>query len=186
MTNSLCGSTFTATRTWNATDDCGNVSSNCTQTVTVVDTTSPAITCSPNLTNDCTSVDGAVVNFTVTASDVCGPNPTPVCTPPSGSTFPVGVHSVNCLATDACNNQSSACNFTVTVQDTSGAPTLTIVPSGANVVISWPATCTTYNLEKATILPNWGPSGASVILDGTHYYSTNLNTGTAFYRLNKP
>jgi len=71
------------------------------------------------------------------------------------------------------------------VKDAAGAPTLSIVHSGANVVISWPATCTTYNLEKATVLPNWGPSGATVVLDGNYYYATN-SSGTAFYRLNKP
>ena len=185
VTNLACGNTLSATRTWHATDDCGNVSPDCSQTVTVVDTTPPTITCSPNLTNDCTSVDGAVVTFTVSATDTCGTNPVPVCTPPSGSTFALGTHTVNCTATDACNNQSP-CSFTVTVRDTSGAPTLAIVQSGANVVISWPATCTTYNLEKSTVLPNWGPSGATVVLDGSRYYSTNLHTGTAFYRLNKP
>src|SRR5207248_3170169 len=38
-TNALCGSTFSATRTWTATDTHGNISTPCSQTVTVVDTT---------------------------------------------------------------------------------------------------------------------------------------------------
>src|SRR6185503_4511397 len=40
-----CGTTFDATRTWAATDACGN-SSTCSQKVTIVDTTAPVITCS--------------------------------------------------------------------------------------------------------------------------------------------
>jgi len=185
FTNHTCGHTFMATRIWHAVDACGNVSINCSQTVTVVDTTPPTIVCSPNLTNVCTGVSGAVVTFTTTATDGCGPDPVPVCTPASGSTFPEGTTLVNCTVNDGCGNQDN-CAFSVTVNNTAPAPTLTIVQSGANVVVSWPATCTTYDLEKATILPNWGPSGASVVVDGARYYSTNLHTGTAFYRLHKP
>src|SRR5260221_1189237 len=40
-----CGSTFDATRTWQATDACGN-SSTCSQKVKVTDRTAPVITCS--------------------------------------------------------------------------------------------------------------------------------------------
>src|SRR6185436_15734375 len=53
-TNALCGSTFSATRTWEATDACGN-KAQCSQTVTVVDTTLPTITCSANKTVECTA-----------------------------------------------------------------------------------------------------------------------------------
>src|SRR5207237_3418232 len=40
-----CGNAFDATRTWAATDACGN-SAQCSQTVNVVDTTPPVINCS--------------------------------------------------------------------------------------------------------------------------------------------
>ena len=40
-----------------------------------------------------------------------------VCSPASGSTFPLGATTVTCTATDASTN-SSACTFTVTVMDT--------------------------------------------------------------------
>ena len=42
VTNVTCGNTFNATRTWRVTDACGN-SAECSQTVTVVDTTAPTV-----------------------------------------------------------------------------------------------------------------------------------------------
>ncbi len=46
MTNATCGAGFTATRTWQGTDDCGH-SASCSQTVNVVDAGPPAITSQP-------------------------------------------------------------------------------------------------------------------------------------------
>src|SRR5439155_20049986 len=39
-----CGTTFDATRTWRATDECNNFSE-CSQKVAIVDTTNPTISC---------------------------------------------------------------------------------------------------------------------------------------------
>ncbi|HEV2391597.1 MAG TPA: S8 family serine peptidase, partial [Verrucomicrobiae bacterium] len=47
QTNSGCGQTFTATRSWLATDQ-DNFQATCTQTVTVVDTTPPLLSCPGN------------------------------------------------------------------------------------------------------------------------------------------
>src|SRR5438445_6881496 len=52
--NAHCGNTFDATRTWRATDACGNTAE-CSQTVTVDENTPPTITCVPNKTVECTS-----------------------------------------------------------------------------------------------------------------------------------
>ena len=47
-----CPGLFTATRTWNATDSCSNRSS-CSQTITIVDTTPPNLTCADNQIVEC-------------------------------------------------------------------------------------------------------------------------------------
>ncbi len=59
--NAACA-TRTITRTWVATDACGN-SSSCVQTINVSDTTAPTITCPPNQTLTCTeSLPNAIGN----------------------------------------------------------------------------------------------------------------------------
>src|SRR5438552_17339246 len=69
-TNGTCAGTYTETRTWDATDCSGNHSATRTQTITVVDTTPPAIgAAGANATIQCP----ATPSFTPpTASDTCG------------------------------------------------------------------------------------------------------------------
>ncbi len=109
------------TRTWTATDDSGN-SSTGVQTITVQDTTPPNLNVPADMTVETHDPTGAVVTFTVTADDVCDPNPTVTCTPASGSKFPVGMTTVTCTATDACGNTSAPKQFTVTVTYVNHAP----------------------------------------------------------------
>jgi subtilisin-like proprotein convertase family protein len=87
----------------------------CTFTITVNDTQAPVITCPANITVATANVNSPcqVVTFAPTASDNC-PGVTVVCTPASGTCFPVGVTTVSCTATDASNNTAS-CSFTVSV-----------------------------------------------------------------------
>src|SRR5882724_986713 len=66
-----CGTTFDATRTWQATDLCGN-SAQCSQKVTVVDTTTPVITCSN--TNKTIEFGAAWTFDAPTATDNSGTN----------------------------------------------------------------------------------------------------------------
>jgi hypothetical protein len=67
---------------------------------------------------DAGSCADAVVSWTdPTATDICDPSPTVVCSPASGSLFPVGTTMVTCTATDACGNESTS-TFDVTVTAT--------------------------------------------------------------------
>ncbi len=106
-----CVSTYT--RIWQITD-CFTNSLTCTQTVTAVDTTRPVIHCPTNMFVSGASATGAVVNYTVTATDNCGV-PSILCVPPSGSVFPCGTNTVLCTATDACG-LSTNCSFQVVVE----------------------------------------------------------------------
>ncbi len=79
----------------------------------VVDTTPPQITCPGSISKPpdlgtCT----AVTTFTPTFSDDCSVSA--ICSPPSGTAFPLGMTTVTCTATDQAG-LSASCNFTVTV-----------------------------------------------------------------------
>lgn len=95
--------------------------------LTINDVTSPVFGATPGITQEATSLSGAVVSFTISATDNVDGSVTPVCSPVSGATFAFGTTTVNCTATDSHSNSSTA-SFSVTVQDTT-APTITILGS---------------------------------------------------------
>jgi DNA-binding beta-propeller fold protein YncE len=64
---------------------------------------------------DATSPAGTQVNYTVAVSDDFDPNPSVECSPPSASTFPIGVTEVTCTARDDVDNVTVK-SFTVTVR----------------------------------------------------------------------
>jgi len=115
-----------------ATDGAGNSSSQ-SFTVTVVDTTPPAITSiSANLTVEATSAAGAVVSYAAAkASDAVGPV-TITYSQASGTTFKLGTTTVTVTATDGHGNATTQ-TFTITVRDTT-PPTFTFVPANVTVV----------------------------------------------------
>ncbi|HOX57104.1 MAG TPA: immunoglobulin domain-containing protein [Candidatus Paceibacterota bacterium] len=100
--------------TWTITDAVGNTNS-CQQHVIVLDVQAPTISCPTNLVVSADAGQCSMSNVTweVAASDNCAVASV-VSEPPSGSTFPAGVTTVNCTATDASGNTNS-CSFTVTV-----------------------------------------------------------------------
>ncbi|MFD0767385.1 HYR domain-containing protein [Bacillus sp. CGMCC 1.60114] len=120
----------TTTVTCTATDTAGNTAI-CSFTVTVKDIEPPTITCSANITqaND-PGESGAIVHYPApVVSDNC-PGVTAVCSPASGSFFPVGTTMVTCTATDATGN-TATCSFTVTVTNEAPPP---LIPCPANII----------------------------------------------------
>ncbi|MBL8189385.1 MAG: HYR domain-containing protein [Acidobacteria bacterium] len=137
--------------------DAANNSSSCSFTVTVNDTTAPAIgACPTNQTVSAGANCTAAVTFsTPTANDNCTTTPTVTCSPASGSSFALGVTTVTCTARDAANN-SSSCSFTVTVNDTT-VPTISCPgnqsagSSGGAVAVVFP---TPTAMDNCTTTPN--------------------------------
>jgi hypothetical protein len=95
-----------------------------------------------------TGPNGAVVNYNATATDQQDdPDPTPVCSPASGTQFPLGITQVNCSVTDS-GGLTTTGFFDVTVVDTTkpviaahGDVTAEATgPDGANVSYTSPAT----------------------------------------------
>jgi len=99
--------------TWTAKDASGNTAT-AKQNVTVVDGQPPVISTPGNMVVTAASEAGAVVTFSVTATDNVDGAVTPTVSPASGSLFPLGPTTVNCSATDAAGNTATA-SFTITV-----------------------------------------------------------------------
>src|ERR1044071_2898308 len=158
VTNTIghCGTTFDATRTWQATDACGN-SSSCSQKVTIVDTTAPVITCSS--TNK-TVEQGAAWTFDApTATDNSGSAVITILSTVTntaghcGTTFDA---TRTWQATDACGN-SSSCSQKVTIVDTT-APVITCTSTNKTVELG-----TTWTFDAPTATDNSGNATITIL-----------------------
>jgi hypothetical protein len=150
-----CPQERTITRTWTATDRCGN-STTGVQVVTVVDTTAPVQTVPPDVTIECTESDQPGNTGSATATDNCDADVVPV--------FGDSVEAGTCpqertitrtwTATDDCGNVSTGVQV-ITVVDTT-APALLGVPADTTVnceVVPPPATPTsTDNCDPAPVI----------------------------------
>ncbi|MCZ8368031.1 gliding motility-associated C-terminal domain-containing protein [Flavobacterium sp.] len=115
-TAGACPGAYTLTRTWTATDACGNTTTH-VQTVTVQDTTNPTFVESlpADVTAECSNVPAAA---TLTATDNCGAANVTFNEATTAGACP-GAYTLTrtWTATDACDNTTSHVQ-TVTVQDT--------------------------------------------------------------------
>jgi uncharacterized repeat protein (TIGR01451 family) len=157
------------TITWTARDPAGNQAS-ASQTVTINDTEQPTITCPGNQTVQATSAGGALMPFTVGASDNCASVSTEckvggvVITSPY--TFPLGPTPVNCTATDAAGNIQT-CSFTVTVVPVADLSVAYQTPPSTVVTGS--------NLTYTIAVQNSGPQAALGVV-----VTSPLPAGTSF------
>jgi hypothetical protein len=77
----------------------------------------------------------------------------------------------------------------IAVVQTAGAPTLTVVRSGSQAIISWPATATGYVLQQSpTLMANsWSASSATMTTNGGIISVTvPATSGYEFFRLENP
>jgi hypothetical protein len=146
-----CGGAKTIARTWTATDACGNTT-NCVQTITVRDTTRPAITCPPNRTLECPADTRTNVTGVATALDTCSSVSISFSDSVSNSCGGAKVILRTWTATDACGNGSNALQ-TITVRDTT-PPAITTPP---NLTLECGAATTTNATGAATALDGCGP-----------------------------
>ncbi|WP_321996537.1 gliding motility-associated C-terminal domain-containing protein [Draconibacterium orientale] len=116
-TDGNCENSYTLTRTWTATDDCGNETS-FTQIVTVSDNTAPEVTC-----NDITVQLDANGVATITVDDInggatdnCGTIATMFISQETFNCDNVGENQVTLTAIDGCGNEAT-CTATVTVEE---------------------------------------------------------------------
>ena len=137
-----------------------------------------------NATVEATSIAGAIFTYTdPTATDQEG-DPLVLCIPGSGSSFPLGVTTVTCTATDVLSGSSEQVqtSFTVTVVDTT-PPNLSVpgdvqaeATSAAGATVTY-GSASAVDLVDGAIVPTCAPlSGASFPLGATTVACTATDT----------
>lgn len=124
-----CAEGVAITRTWVATDACGN-SNTCIQLIFIDDAVAPMITCPADITIECTESTLPANTGMAAATDDCDGSPvisfTDSFTPSTACALEYSINRV-WVATDACGN-SSSCLQVITVQDNT-PPSLTCPPN---------------------------------------------------------
>jgi len=156
----------------------------------------PVIATPSNILVGTVSNSGAAVTFSPTATDDEDGPVTVLCTPPSGSVFPIGTTTVTCTASDTSGNYSQT-TFTVTVNDDRvndiTPPAITVpadivVPatsaSGATVTFTTSASDVMDGVRPTTDTPASGsvfPVGTTVVT--TTAADTKGNTGSRTFNV---
>jgi hypothetical protein len=165
VVSNSCGGTKTISRTWTATDGCGN-SASALQTITVRDTTPPTVTAPPNLVLQCPANTATNATGVATTQDGCSAVTLAYSDSVSNTCGGANIISRTWTATDACGNSASAVQ-TITVQDTT-PPTLTV---GANRSVvdgqSW-------SFDQPTAVDNCSTATITVLSTVTNFMASNM------------
>tara|TARA_B100000809_G_scaffold252894_1_gene288186 strand:- start:603 stop:6143 length:5541 start_codon:yes stop_codon:yes gene_type:complete len=152
-----CANASVITRTWTATDNCGNTET-FNQTIAIQDITNPTITCPANQTQIASNgINTPISSYTTmaTVSDNCSSNANITITqsPTIGSIQNAGTVNVSLTATDECGNTSS-CNFDVVIS--AGATAITWTNQPADIIIDCDASNLPVNTGTATATTTCG------------------------------
>jgi hypothetical protein len=166
------GSTFalgTTSVSCSSSDAAGNTATG-SFSVHVVDTTPPRLQLPAGFTTGPTSVAGAPVTYTASATDVVDGSDPVACTPASGATFGFGTTIVSCSSTDAAGNTATG-TFNVTItgltfsgfyQPVDNAPIVNTVKSGATVPVKWSLSATGNEVSSLSAVAAGYPKAVSV------------------------
>jgi hypothetical protein len=172
------GSSFplgTTTVTCSATDPLSLITTSGSFDVVVRDTTFPVLGLPAVAPVDVDGTSSAAVTYSASATDAGSSVPVS-CSPPSGSSFPLGTTHVSCSATDGAGNTSTG-GFDVTVHD-STPPTLSLpgditksINGAASTVVTYSATASD---GGTPLTPSCSPSSGSSFPLGTTTVSCSV------------
>jgi hypothetical protein len=163
----------------------------------VCDRTPPVISQPPNVPCvEATSSLGAVVTYSLpTVSDAADPAVVVTCLKVSGTTFPVGISTITCSATDASGNKAITVTFTIQVCDRT-PPVLVSVPndipcveatSAAGAVVTFTAPSSSDIVDGAVPVVCTPASGSTFSVGTTTVVCTatdaNLNVASASFTI---
>ncbi|MFZ1257105.1 MAG: SdrD B-like domain-containing protein [Saprospiraceae bacterium] len=167
-TNGNCQDQYLISRTWTATDSCGNVN-RCVQSITVQDTNRPVINCPINITIQCQDANAPANVGSATATDLCSPFPlvinfNDIIIP--GNCSGNYIISRSWTATDRCAN-ATTCIQEIAVIDT--AKPILICPLG--VTINCEQSTNPVNTGNVTATDNCTPLITNIV------FQDNIVTG---------
>jgi hypothetical protein len=166
-----CPNTKVITRTWTATDICGNTAS-CAQTINVVDSTAPRITCPADMTVDCSASTDPSATGSASATDNCDPNPTINHSDAATGVCPK-IITRTWTATD-CAGQTSSCTQKITIVDTT-PPVITCPP---DKTLEEHTSADPIFTGRATAIDNCDPAPTISYSDVTNGVSIRIITRT--------